>query len=300
MTNAKAMVMCAAVIEVMTGMAGRAASGQMSVTIEPSKDTSLYFSEEGLLSNGQGVSLVSGLTIFAGPRRALMAFDVAGALPAGASVTGARLLVTLTRVTEGALPISAALHRMSADWGEAGSNDPGAGGSGAPAETGDATWRHRFSPDVFWSNDGGDFAETPSATTELAGLGVYSWGGGGDAGLIADVQGWLDVPASNFGWMIKVDESVFGGARRFASREEPLDPGSRPHLEITFSVAANCPADFNGDTFVDPDDLSDFITCFFLDVMTPGACAGSDYNGDGFRDSDDLSDFITAFFVSAC
>lgn len=58
-----------------------------------------------------------------------------------------------------------------------------------------------------------------------------------------------------------------------------------------------CLADFNGDTFLDPDDLSDFITCFFLDVQTPGTCVRADFNNDGLRDQDDLSDFITAFFT---
>jgi hypothetical protein len=58
-----------------------------------------------------------------------------------------------------------------------------------------------------------------------------------------------------------------------------------------------CPADFNRDGNRDPDDLSDFITCFFLDVQFPAACPRADFNADGFRDPDDLSDFITAFFA---
>jgi hypothetical protein len=63
-----------------------------------------------------------------------------------------------------------------------------------------------------------------------------------------------------------------------------------------FPVVPPCPADFNVDGFVNPDDLSDYVTCFFLDVQFPGTCAGSDFNGDGFRNPDDLSDFITTFF----
>jgi hypothetical protein len=58
-----------------------------------------------------------------------------------------------------------------------------------------------------------------------------------------------------------------------------------------------CAADFNQDGFVNPDDLSDFITCFFLDVQFPGNCPASDFNQDGFRNPDDLSDFIAAFFA---
>ncbi len=53
-----------------------------------------------------------------------------------------------------------------------------------------------------------------------------------------------------------------------------------------------CNVDFNGDGNIDPDDLSDYITCFF--EVPP--CSAADFNGDGNADPDDLSDFITGFF----
>jgi hypothetical protein len=70
---------------------------------------------------------------------------------------------------------------------------------------------------------------------------------------------------------------------------------SRYTVRIRASVG--CAADFNLDGRRDPDDLSDFITCFFLDVQMPGSCEEADFNGDGGRDPDDLADFITAFFT---
>jgi hypothetical protein len=60
---------------------------------------------------------------------------------------------------------------------------------------------------------------------------------------------------------------------------------------------APCPADFNADGLTNPEDFSDFVTCFFLDVGSAGACPGADFNGDSFRNPDDLSDFIAAFFA---
>jgi hypothetical protein len=67
----------------------------------------------------------------------------------------------------------------------------------------------------------------------------------------------------------------------------------------TIHVAnAPCPADFNADGFVNPDDLSDFVTCFFLQIQLPGSCAGADFNSDGFVNPDDLADFITTFFLA--
>jgi hypothetical protein len=59
-----------------------------------------------------------------------------------------------------------------------------------------------------------------------------------------------------------------------------------------------CIADFNCDTFINPDDLSDFITCFFLQIGAPGICPLADFNNDGFINPDDLSDFITTFFLT--
>jgi len=56
-----------------------------------------------------------------------------------------------------------------------------------------------------------------------------------------------------------------------------------------------CLADFNCDGALDPDDLADYITCYF---STP-PCAPADFNADGLTDPDDLADFITDFF-SGC
>ncbi|MGD9689419.1 MAG: hypothetical protein AB7K52_07580 [Phycisphaerales bacterium] len=57
-----------------------------------------------------------------------------------------------------------------------------------------------------------------------------------------------------------------------------------------------CPADFNQDGNVDPDDLGDFINCFFA---VP-SCPGADFNQDGNIDPDDLGDYINTFFGPGC
>ncbi|MGD9690851.1 MAG: hypothetical protein AB7Q91_14890 [Phycisphaerales bacterium] len=54
-----------------------------------------------------------------------------------------------------------------------------------------------------------------------------------------------------------------------------------------------CAADFNQDGNLDPDDLGDFINCFFQ--MPP--CPQADFNADGNVDPDDLGDFINAYFA---
>ncbi len=57
-----------------------------------------------------------------------------------------------------------------------------------------------------------------------------------------------------------------------------------------------CPADFNCDGVVDPDDLSDFITCAFA----ADGCASPDLSGGGNITTDDLRDFIVAYFEGGC
>jgi hypothetical protein len=59
-----------------------------------------------------------------------------------------------------------------------------------------------------------------------------------------------------------------------------------------------CPADFNADGLLNPDDISEFITCFFLSIQFPGFCPPADFNLDTLLNPDDLSEFITAFFLA--
>ncbi|MGQ0628299.1 MAG: PQQ-dependent sugar dehydrogenase [Phycisphaerales bacterium] len=54
------------------------------------------------------------------------------------------------------------------------------------------------------------------------------------------------------------------------------------------------PTDFNGDGFVEPGDLDEFITAFFSDNEAERAL--TDFNGDGFVEPGDLDEFITSFF----
>ncbi len=61
----------------------------------------------------------------------------------------------------------------------------------------------------------------------------------------------------------------------------------------TLSVGSACPPDLNGDGTLDPDDLSDYIACYF--AVPP--CNQADYSGDGNIDPDDLADYIGAFFT---
>lgn len=203
-----------------------------TVTLVPAADNTLYERDAGDLSNGAGPALFFGRTgENAGEvlRRALLRFDLTS-IPPDSEVLDASLLIEVDIAPPGATGFDATLHALDAAWGEAGSFAPGAGGGGAPAQPGDATWLHRFFDTEFWDSQGGDFEPTPSASAPLdAGTGPFTFQA--TPTLVADVQGWVDQPATNFGWMIRGEEDNPGNARRIASRENPdLAPG----LEVTF------------------------------------------------------------------
>ena len=63
------------------------------------------------------------------------------------------------------------------------------------------------------------------------------------------------------------------------------------------SNTPRCPADFNNDGSVDPDDLGDYISCFFAG---PASCPQADFNADGNTDPADLGDFVNTYFGPPC
>lgn len=218
-------------LALLTGFAGSTALGQ-TVTLSASKDNTLFEDGAGLLSNGAGPYMFAGTTANDTLRRGLISFDLS-AIPAGSIITGATLTMHMSRTISTAEPLS--LHRATAAWGEGASFAFGEGGNGAPAEPGDATWLHTLFSTAFWGNPGGDFAPVPSTQILVSGNGFYSWGLSGD--LIADVQQWLDAPASNMGWVMVGSESFPGTAKRFDTREHP-DPALRPALEVQYQIPA--------------------------------------------------------------
>ena len=194
------------------------------VVLEPDRDNTLVEDASGALSNGAGDFFVTGSSGQSVARRALVHFDPAAALPPGALVTGASLTLTLRQTSSGPQVLS--LHRLAADWGEG--TSVAAGGGGAPATPGDATWLHTFHPGSFWSAPGGDFTAQVSASTVVDQLGTYTWS---SAALAADVQAFLNDPGGNFGWILLGDEAGPQTTKLFASREAAV-ASERPRLTI--------------------------------------------------------------------
>ena len=206
------------------------------LVLDAAKDNTLYEDAGGALSNGAGEYIFSGKTAMSLLRRGLIQFDVAGSVPAGSTIESVRLILDMDMTIASDQDVS--LHEVLADWGEGASDAPGMEGTGTAAAAGDATWLHTFYSSAFWTTAGGDFDPTASATTSVKTAGTYTWGT--SAGLVADVQGWLDTPASNFGWILVHDDEVtVTTAKRYASREHS-DASLRPRLEIGFTPAGGC------------------------------------------------------------
>ncbi len=112
-----------------------------TINLPAEKDNTLY--EEGDLSNGAGDHLFTGSTNTASIRRAVIRFDIDGAIPVGATIDSVQLTLNVSRNNNSSAE-DTSLHRLTGDWGESGSNASGNEGGGAAAEIGDATWQHTF------------------------------------------------------------------------------------------------------------------------------------------------------------
>ena len=241
------------------------------LTLDAVRDNTIFSDTYLQLSDGQGPFFYSGRTQNEF-RRALLAFDFS-AIPAGSMITSA----TLTLVMDKSATLDAfdfSLYRLLANWGEGASNSGSPGGGGTQAEAGDATWTHAFFPGTTWSTPGGTFSPTASATTSVGALGSYQWT---SPQMIADVQNWLNDPATNFGWILKDNEAAFP-AKRFISAENTI-VGSRPALVVTYETG---PDDSDGDGLPDV-----WETSFFGNL--PTANATSDFDRDG---TTDLAEYI--------
>jgi hypothetical protein len=67
--------------------------------------------------------------------------------------------------------------------------------------------------------------------------GMYVWTG---PELVADIQSWINDPATEFGWMLRGEEGVTQSVRRIDSREV-LEPALRPVLWLELVPAATEP-----------------------------------------------------------
>jgi hypothetical protein len=214
--------------------------GAASVTLQPVADTSL-FSSIPTNNLGANPNFITGTTASGDNNRALLQFDVAAAVPANARITSAQLKLVVTRANSSGVASVFALHRVLQSWGEGTKT----GNAGNLATANEATWIHRFYPDIKWSSPGAaapaDFAGEMSAATLIDLPGTYTFGAASN--LTADVQLWLTNPGANFGWLLlSQSEGTRLTSRRIGSRE---DPANAPALIVEFTMPTNIPPRFD-------------------------------------------------------
>jgi hypothetical protein len=265
-----------------------------TVVLSPVKDNTVIEHPSGNNSNAQGDGIYSGRS---GPLggaikiRAILAFDLASAIPPGATINSATLNLTVVQAPN-LNPHTHHVHRVLANWGEGTSQGPG--GQGVEATPGDVTWLHTFWPKQLWKNAGGDFELEPSASQLIEFATLPHALSISSPGMLSDVQAWHADPQANFGWIILGNEEGVQTARKFASRENEI-VANRPTLTIDFTPAAPaCAGDIAppgpppGNGVVDVDDLLAVINSWgpckgdcHADIAPAGA-------GNGIVDVDDL------------
>jgi len=217
------------------------AADTLTLEIRPSADTSLIEVKPDNNTGAQPFVMAATTQNFT-RNHGLFQFDVAGQLPAGATVTSASVAFEVTRQPVDGYDIGHfGLYRMLVSWGE-GTREAESvfsPGLGAPAQLGEATWNHRFAGTAqTWAAPGGlagtDYVAVPSSQEYVYVTFFSPYVFLSSEMMVSDVQLWLDHPQANFGWMLNVeDEGPNFTARRFASREAGNELSPRLIIEYT-------------------------------------------------------------------
>ena len=194
-----------------------------TLTLAPVADT--FLSEHFAGPNGSSPELVMGTQGDAanGARnRGLVKFDLTS-IPTNAFIDSVSLRVTVNKFASGGEGSLFHLHVVQLPWTESAS-----------------TWFVR-SAGQNWAAPGGmagtDYAAESSGNAFVHGTGTPVFET--TTGLVANVTGWLQSPASNHGWLIKTeDESLEKTAGRFGSRG---NPNTSPQLTVEFTVPPSPP-----------------------------------------------------------
>ena len=236
------------------------------INLNPVKDNTIY--SEADSSNGKGYFLFSGKTKSNAERRALLKFDLS-TLNATHSVISATLQLYMSKTVIGSQIFE--LYRLTSDWGEGESDAIFEEGGGATSETDDATWNYSFFNSRSWTNPGGDFVNTPSASQIAEDVGTYTWS---DVNLLEDIKKWIEKPDSNFGWILIVNGTGVS-SKRFNSKD---NPDQKPILTLEIATPSDIQILLNqrfkvfpnpsyGEFFVQSDNLYSLNEIIIMDMF---------------------------------
>lgn len=253
-----------------------ASVGATEVTIPATLDVS-YFDVGPDNNMGVHTHVAVGTANNDRTNRALFYFDIASMVPSGSTINSVTFEFEVTQQggASGMAGDDFNLHAMITTWTE-GTGDTNIGGI-----TGDgATWNTSNGVDA-WITLGGDFAATVSGSVFVDGANNYSIS---SPQLVSDVQAIVDGSATNFGFMLKGANDIFGSAARVTSREG----GNPARLVIDFSSGGVLLGDVNLDGVVSLLDVAPFVN-----LITTGTFqAEGDINQDGVVSLLDVAPFV--------
>ena len=215
--------------------------------LAPSDDTFINSANPNN-NNGGSASIYTGKSGQGGLMRGLIRFGMPTSLAGRVTVSNVQLNLTTRAVGSGAPGTAAtdSLFAITQAWvqGNGVGNAQTLFTVGQACTVG-ATWIQASSPGTNWTPLGGAVvgASSASASVPAATGALVTWSA---PGMSADVQGWIDTPATNHGWRISSStEVVSGQAQRFYSSESGT---SVPSLAITYNCKAGFLAIGNGCT----------------------------------------------------
>jgi autotransporter-associated beta strand protein len=261
--NFKKTAVTAAACALFVTFRGASSAQATQVEISAEQDATLLGGSDAMTDNS-----LADPGIFVGtdgddnPKRGLIEFDIATAVPAGATITAVQLQLTVGQVagsggggsggTSGPQTIS--LYDESQSWGQptnfAEATTFGGRGHGALPDPGDATWNYSFYDTTPWTVAGGNWSSSlpDLADASVTGtLASFTWS---SPAMVTDVQNWLTNPSANFGWILKnADETDPRTFRAFWSAQGAAansDPSVAPELSVTYIAAPPMTAYWSG------------------------------------------------------
>jgi hypothetical protein len=198
-------------------------------------------------NNGASASIYTGVEGMGGVMRGLIQFAMPAELQGTVTVTNVRLTATvraLGNATAGAGTVES-LHAITEPWVQG--NGVGATatlfvvGQACGGTVSGATWNQpscATGTTATWTTPGATVAAAVSGQTDTAGValeGHVTWDSAvaGNAGMNADVQGWIDDPGRNHGWRITSANEMTTGAQRFYASE--AGAATAPTLTISYT-----------------------------------------------------------------
>lgn len=200
---------------------------QDTLLLTAQRDNTIYDNNNNL-ANGSGNHIIAGRTNQGQLRRALLYFDLDSLRGLVADTGRIRSVVLRLQANKGNGSQSFDLYALTTPWGEGSESANSSPGRGTSARRPSATWRYNYYDTASWSSRGGDFRATSSATLSVSRRSAVTATGN----LLDDVKGWTARADSNYGWIMRGDETSNRSTWRFDSREG----GTAPQLTIIYET----------------------------------------------------------------